>query len=128
MRANILSVTFLALLPLACATSSETSGGSSQSRSVITAEELATLPSVSLYEAVQRLRPAWLRSRGPVSSRAANISYPHVFLDGVPVGDIEILRTYRAEGIHELRFISARDATTRFGTGYMAGIIEILTR
>ena len=103
MRAHVLSVTLLALLPLACATSSETSGGPSQNRSLITAEELATLPSVSLYEAVQRLRPAWLRSRGPVSSRAANISYPHVFLVGMEEELLPHKSSIEEENIEEER-------------------------
>ena len=37
------------------------------------------------------------------------------------------LKTLRRDGVRELRFIPARDATTRFGTGYMAGVIEILS-
>jgi hypothetical protein len=55
-------------------------------------------------------------------------SYPQVMMDGMPFGDINTLKDLRMENIHEFRFISARDATTRFGTGYMAGIIDVITR
>jgi hypothetical protein len=38
-------------------------------------------------------------------------------LDGMEIREIE-----------EIRFISASDATTRYGTGYPGGIIEVFTR
>ena len=63
-----------------------------------------------------------------MSGGGATLSYPQIFLDGVQVGDVESLRSLRTDGVQELRFLSARDATTRFGTGYMAGVIEIITR
>ena len=117
----------LALVISGCASSAESSSGSARDRNVITLEEMQNLSSVSLYEAIQRLRPAWLRSRGPMSGGGASSSYPQVFMDGVQIGNIEILKDYRMDGVRELRFIPARDATTRFGTGYLAGVIEILS-
>ncbi len=126
-RFALLSVFPVFLLVGACVTT-DPSEGPRRDRNLIGAEELATLSSGTVYQAVQQLRPAWLRSRGPSSSRSANMNYPAVFLDGVPIGDIETLKTHRTDGVVELRFIPARDATTRFGTGYTAGIIAIYTR
>ena len=128
MRTLFIATLVLAALPAACATSSGSDQEVRRNRNLITNEELATLPALSAYEAVQRLRPAWLQSRGPMSGGAATRSYPHVMMDGMQMGDINTLRDLRTDNVQELRFISARDATTRFGTGYMAGIIEIITR
>jgi hypothetical protein len=127
MRKTTIPLFAMALLAPACATTSDSSSDTPRDRNVITYEELVSLSAVSLYEAIQRLRPAWLRSRGPMSGGGATRSYPQVFMDGVQLGDIETLKTLRRDGVRELRFIPARDATTRFGTGYMAGVIEILS-
>jgi len=118
----------LGLLTGACATSPDSNDGVRRDRYVITFEELRELPSVSAYEAVQRLRPAWLQSRGPVSAGGATRSFPQVMMDGVTLGDINTLKDVRTEIIQELRFTPSRDATTRMGTGYMAGLIEIISR
>ena len=128
MRTILLAILVLVFLPTACATGSRSDQETRRNRNLITLEELAPLPSLSAFEAVQRLRPAWLQSRGPMSGGAATRSYPHVMMDGIHMGDINTLRDLRTDNVQELRFISARDATTQFGTGYMAGIIEIITR
>jgi hypothetical protein len=128
MRTVFLAALVLCVLPTACATGSGSEQTTRRSRDVITFEELASQPSLSAYEAIQRLRPAWLQSRGPMSGGGATRSYPNVMLDGVMLGDINTLRDLRTDDVLEFRFISARDATTRFGTGYMAGVIEVVTR
>jgi hypothetical protein len=41
-------------------------------------------------------------------------------------GDIQSLRSILIEEIAEVRFISASDATTRWGTGHAGGVIQVL--
>lgn len=87
----------------------------------ITAEELATVSELDLHAAVNRLRPAWLRagSRGTL---------PAVILDGSPqTGGVDVMSSMRAADVASLEFMSASDATTRYGTGYSAGAIVITT-
>ena len=128
MRIILLATLFLAILPVACATNPGSEDGPRRSRDLISQEELATQPSLSAYEIIRILRPAWLTSRGPMTGGAATNSYPQVMMDGMHFGDINTLRDLRMENVLEIRFISARDATTRFGTGYMAGIIDVITK
>ncbi|HLA14370.1 MAG TPA: hypothetical protein VJZ25_05040, partial [Gemmatimonadaceae bacterium] len=52
----------------------------------------------------------------------------HVFLDGQRYGDIETLKTMPVQTIREIRYLSASDATTKYGTGYTNGVIEVYTR
>ena len=127
MRKTTIPLLSLAVLTVACATTSESGGESSRDRNLITYEEMETLSSLNLYEVIQRLRPAWLRSRGPMSGGGATRSDPQVFMNGVYMGDIETLKNLRMGGVRQLQFIPARDATTRFGTGYLAGVIEVLS-
>jgi hypothetical protein len=53
---------------------------------------------------------------------------PVVFLDGVRAGDLQALERFRVEDVEELRYHSARDATTRWGTGYSGGVIEVIQK
>ena len=98
-------------------------GGDRQRRSwnVITFTELDGLDAVDCYEAIQRLRPAWLRTR-------TRRGMPRVVLDGVPLRrDVHALQGMPINGVQEVRFLSALDATTRFGTGYVNGAIVVTT-
>jgi hypothetical protein len=51
-----------------------------------------------------------------------------VFLDNTRLGDLEQLRTIPTTIILSIHLVSATDATTRWGTGYSAGVIEVRTR
>jgi hypothetical protein len=122
MRPIRIAVIGLTLLAAACASGGGSGeGGPRRDRNLITSEELIQFSDVgTAYDAIQRLRPAWLRGRGGSSVR--------VFIDGLDMGDTRILRNYRAMAIRECRFISAADATTRWGTGFSGGVIEIFMR
>ena len=122
MRPVCLAVVGLTLLAAACASG----GGSGESgprsnRNLITGEELTQVAEVdTAFDAIQRLRPNWLRGRGGSS--------PKVFIDGVQMGNAGVLRNYRVDVIRECRYIPPADASLRFGTGFGGGVIEVLTR
>ena len=86
------------------------------------------IASLSVYDAIQRLRPAWLRPRGATSVSNSGGPLPAVLVNDSPRRDIEILRSIGVADVAELRYIDARDATTRFGTGYVNGMIEVRSR
>lgn len=114
-----LSMLALAVLLTACA--SGTSGTAARSSSdVITLEELETVATFSAYEAISRLRPQWLRMRTPGQE-------PVVFLNGSQFGGMETLRSIQASTLSEIRYRNGRDATTRYGTGFGGGAIELRT-
>jgi len=49
-------------------------------------------------------------------------------VDGVAIGQVENLVNVNAISVMEIRYISATDATTRFGTGYVGGAILVTTK
>lgn len=102
--------------------------GERRNTNVITQEQIAASQATNAYEAISRVRPTFLRSRGRTTINAAVSEYPEVYLDGQRYGDIEILKTLSVEHVMEIRFLSSSDATTRFGTGHTAGVIEVITR
>lgn len=121
------------LVTLAIAGACQTTPGGERSARAdpnrITLEELENLPVITAREAIQRLRPAWLRAR--VSTIRGGTGTRHsagVFLDGMPRGGLEVLDEMDIREIGEMRFMSASDATNRYGTGYPGGVIEVFTR
>lgn len=110
---------FVAVVP-ACV-SGGAGGGSGGSSSAISVEHDDLSLYDDAYQAVQNLRPAWLRARGMTGP-------PAIFLDGRRHGEVQSLRDISAGNVVEIRFIGAADATTLYGTGYTAGIIAVDTR
>ncbi|MCI0432057.1 MAG: TonB-dependent receptor plug domain-containing protein [Gemmatimonadetes bacterium] len=94
---------------------------------VITTEELQSINVSTAYEAIERLRPMFLRSRG-VTSAGSEASLPVIYIDGVRSGAPDVLRTIPLADIRQIRYISAPDATTRWGTGHTGGVIEVQIR
>jgi len=86
----------------------------------IVEEELQTVTQLDVYSAIQRLRPTWLRTRTG--------GEPMAHVDGNIVGTAQALRSIRAADTQEIQFMSATDATTRFGTNYLNGVILVTTR
>jgi hypothetical protein len=120
-RIVLLALSLLALGPAACSTASGGGGGGGGGADLITRAELEDFPTLSAYEVVQRLRPRWL-------TRRSGSGDPVVLMDGAPMGDLSFLRTVRTSQVEEIRHMSGNDATTRYGTGYGGGTIEIRSR
>src|SRR3990170_2774827 len=111
-------VLFLSATAIGCAPAAGTAR--TRNTNVLTAEEIATSQSTTAYDAIRHLRPTFLRTRGPQNFEpGGGVQTAHVFLDGQRYGDIETLKTMPVSTIREIRYLSASDATTKYGTGYM---------
>jgi len=118
-----------ALLVSGCASAGSSAGSAgSADRNSISREELRALPPGNAYRAVQQLRPNWLRSRSGTLRNSIGRTPPVVFLDGRRYGDLATLYEFWTQDIEEIRFLPPADATTRYGTGYTGGIINIISR
>jgi hypothetical protein len=109
----------------ACSTTGRRSGGSSANQ--ITRAQLESLETMSAYDAIQRLRPNWLQTRGP-TSLLSGPTLPQVHINDSRSRTIDELRSLPVIEIETMEYRSAADATTRYGTGYPGGVIEIRTR
>lgn len=119
-RLGLASLALFTLLASACYPARAGTSGADRNPYLITSAELENVPADDAYEVIQLLRPAWFTQR---SGRS-----PQVFVNGSPRGGLSELRTFRREMVTELRYIDATDATTRWGTGYMAGVIDVTIR
>jgi hypothetical protein len=121
----VLSLVVLAAAPLR-----------SQRRSdVITAAEIERVmgKGETVYDAVQALRPRWLKYREPIWTGEPNDMVnasqgPHVYLDDRDHGDAEYLKTIPVELVAELRWLSANHAASRYGPTSNPGIVVTLKR
>lgn len=99
------------------------------SSNVIVEAELATSGVANALEAIQRLRPAMLRGRGGAHvSDGSGTDQIMVYVDGIGTGGLQSLTSVALLNVKEIRYISATDATTRFGTNHAMGAILVSTR
>lgn len=123
---RLMLAAFALMIGLAgCASGSGGSGsgssGSGSGPNRLTAADLVNQQELDLYDAIRQLRGRWLTSRGRGT--------PRVVVDGSPrQSGIDELRSLRVSDVQEIEFLSASNATTRFGTGYDAGAILVTTR
>jgi hypothetical protein len=123
----------IAMALSACLMGCSWSGGHAGSpapdqRNRISYEELQDLAAANALEAVQSLRSHWLRGRSSSFRSGGGLTLPEVFVNHQHYGPLESLRQVRTESIQEMEFVSAPDATTRFGTGYTGGVIVVTLR
>lgn len=120
----------------ATATPAGSPASASRGRNVITREEIDKVEATTALELIRRIRPQYLHTRGAVTGRSAANSTGtamasvgvSVYLDETLVGSTDQLQQIPLADIREIRYYSASDATTKWGTGNTAGAIQVLLR
>ena len=97
--------------------------------SVITENEIDSAHAFNAYEAVYKLRPRFLTSRGKLSlDPSVAPALPNVYVDDMFYGDVSTLRGIAAGSIESIKFYDPASAQYKFGHGNMAGVIGITTK
>ena len=114
-------------------TSSGTSARSSRSQDVIGEAEITSRvrDATNALQIIEQLRPQMLRSRGSSSltpGATSEDALPRVYVDDISYGNLNSLSNLSSASIREIRFIKAADATTRWGTGNIGGVILVTTK
>lgn len=131
MRYRLFPPLLVLAMAMGCASAGGAGNGSGASTTrhssdVITTEEIQQATGLSTaYDAVQRLRPQFLRIRGP--STFGGAEGPVVYVNGMRRGGADSLRQIGITEVKEIRYLNARDATTKYGTGVSQGVIEVTT-
>jgi hypothetical protein len=99
----LIALASAAVLSAGCASSNAASSNSA-SRYVVTEAELVNVREESAYDALQQLRPTFLRSRDPQTPTHQNPTPIAVFVNGGRTEGVEVLRTIRANTVKEMRF------------------------
>jgi hypothetical protein len=92
---------------------------------VLTQAQLSATNSMNLYDAIPKLHPDWLSSRGPTSVTDATATSVSIFMGGTMLGKAEALRDVPVIDVAEVRYWDAGQAAARFGMGHPRGVIEI---
>lgn len=125
-RAAPLSAGVCLLLSTGCA--SEGPARPRPQDNVVTADQIMASGATTAYEALQRLRPVWLGSRGPSSLTNPAPSVADVYINGVEVGDVSYLQNVHVEDVLRMRFYPATEAGARYGMNHPGGVIEVTMR
>ncbi|MGH7459530.1 MAG: hypothetical protein ACREMA_00700 [Longimicrobiales bacterium] len=121
LSAALLSVS----IALGCSSATTANGAPRADRNRLTQEQLATANSDNLYEAIVKLRPEWLNTRGPTSVTDPTPTSVSVFMNGNLMGRAESLRDLRILDVTEVRYWAAGQAAAKFGMGHPRGVIEL---
>ncbi len=125
----------LALVVSACASSQDTpfeeefvtpTEASRGGTRLIVRAQLEQLAGLSAWQAVETLNPRWLRSRSVSVNYGP--SYARVVVDGTVRRVLADLYRMSTNNIETMRYLSASDATTKYGTGNAGGVIEVTLR
>ena len=130
MRREILLVSVLVGVT-ACASkpSSEAAPGQAApaqrgSTNVITQAEIERTAATTVLEVIERLRPNYLQTRGAISMTQKDLGVV-VYADGTLLGDVSALSRISAADVKRIEYLSASEATQRYGTGHVHGAILI---
>ncbi len=118
----------LALASAACSSTGSSSGRSARinrNSNLITESELAEVTQQNVFDAVRRLRPAWLRVRGRGMVSLDMESTIPVYLDGILRGSTALLGRIRPSEVQEIRYLDPNDATIRYGSSHRDGAIMV---
>ena len=126
---TVMATAILLILEGACAHAGKP-GPARGSRDLLTATEVAehpTLQTATAYDAVSHLRPEYLAT---TTTRADGLDRASVtvFVDGVPRGGLDILRTIPTTLITEIRFVRPPESALRYGQAHRWGAILVTTR
>jgi hypothetical protein len=122
-------VAIITVSAMACSSpSSNASGAPKPGPNLITADEIARVNVQNAYEAVQKLRPAMLRQRQVATANAQASGELLIYMDNNRLGDVDQLRQISASSIAAMRYFTASEAQTKWGSGHPGGVIEILTK
>ena len=146
----LVSAAMFALGAAGCASSkssaSSAGGGPKPTANLITADEISHVTVQNAYEVVQKLRPSMLRQRqlasvngqggvGQDGAKAPVVTGSGVtsgevvvYMDGTRLGDADQLRGISASSIAFVRYYTASEAQTKWGSGHPGGAIEVTTK
>lgn len=126
-------ITLFAVLFLGLAlVSATTAEAQKRDRYIITAEEIAERSDITNgYEAVQRLRPTFLR----VGRAKRNAGVPGsveeasavLYVDEMRQSNLEDLRNIRAADIREIKYLQPSEALVLYGQDHYQGAILVTT-
>lgn len=122
---------FLLVITAGCATGKVKNAGNDTER--ITLVELNSISVNTAYQAVQRLRPQFLRDRNSVaaittSQTRTDAEAIAVYVDDAKMGTVDALHQIPALEVYEIRRLSPGEAVQKYGTRQRGTVIAVTRR
>ncbi len=99
---------------VACAQQKQIAPAPPASRYLITSDELAQSSEIMLYDAIRRLRPNFLKTRGLSAYGAPETTRLTLYVDGQRMDTIDDILRISCKEVLEVRFYEPQVANTKF--------------
>ena len=101
---------------------------------VITTDQIAKSKATNAYDVIATISPKMFIAHGAATTRGDQPSTPGrqalpvvVYIDNVKVGPVDELKTLGKVDVREIRYLSPRVATDRWGQNHAGGVIFVTT-
>jgi hypothetical protein len=132
-RSAVTVMCSLAMCACSSAIASSDHDGTDRSLGVLTRAEMNDAESrdagiTNVYQAITRLRPLFLNRVRETSMVRPGQSLLTVYLDDYPLGTVDNLETIPVGMVRSVQYLSASEATIRWGPKQPGGVILLSTR
>ena len=101
---------------------------------LITEDQIVRSKATNAYEVIATISPKMFTAHGAATTRGDQPPTPGrqalpvlVYIDNVKVGPVDELKTLGKVDLKEIRYLSPRAATDRWGEGHPGGVIFVTT-
>ena len=129
---SALSLGVAVLLVSGCASSRGTTPG--MDPDIITQDQIARSKATNAYDLIATIRPQMFTAHGAATTRGQQPTTQGrqalpvvVYIDNVKVGPVTELKAIGTLDVREIRYLSPRVATDRWGENHAGGVIYVTT-
>lgn len=129
---NVFTLGMAVLLNVGCATTRSSTPKSDPD--LITEDQIVRSKATNAYDVIATISPKMFTAHGAATTRGDQPPTPGrqalpvvVYVDNVKVGPVEELKTLGKVDVKEIRYLSPRVATDRWGEGHPGGVIYVTT-
>ena len=130
LRGRLLAGVLVPLLLLGCSHSPSVSPLGSVNPDIISDDEITAVAAntSTAYDIIKKLRGNWFSYRGKTTLLGTSSADPTVYVDDQVYGPISSLKSSPASQVTQMRMYRSWEATTKYGTGNMGGVIAVATK
>ena len=129
---NVLALGVAVSLVIGCAASQTATPATDPD--LITMDQIARSKATNAYDVIATIRPQMFTAHGAPTTRGQQPPTPGrqalpvvVYIDNVKVGPIDELKALGKLDVREIRYLSPRAATDRWGENHAGGVIYVTT-
>ena len=132
---SILTLGVSAALAMGCASSRSVAAPPGTDPDIITIDQIARSKATNAYDLIAMVSPQMFTAHGAPTTRGSQPATPSarqtmpvlVYIDNVKVGAIAELKAIATLDLREIRYLSPRVATDRWGENHAGGVIYVTT-